>query len=324
MKTVTHETLLKALAPMQDVTDVAFLRVLSRLGSEPDLVVTPYLRSTSTTCAMGEGPLKCIAENPTAAPVWAQLAGSDAAPLVRDARELMAHWPIAGINLNAGCPSPLVNRHGAGAALLRELPRLRSVCLALRDVLPPGCFSIKCRLGWADVQEFEAILEVLAEAQPDMLMVHARTRRELYGGHPHREAVAAAVQRMECPVLANGDMVTMADAEAWLAEVHPAGLMIGRGAVSNPYLFRMLRGGAAPNADEIQAYFLALMDETSHVFKNYTGAGHCNRMKKYLTYCYAHYFSAEEEYALRRCTEPADMLRLIRSMQGRRTRADAF
>lgn len=302
---------------MQDVTDAAFLRVLRRLGTAPDLVVTPYLRSTRTTCAMGEGPLRCISENPTGSPVWAQLAGSEAAALVRDARELMARWPIAGINLNAGCPAPLVNRHGAGAALLRDLPRLRSVCLALRELLPLGCFSIKCRLGWAEVQEFEAILEVLAEAQPDLLMVHGRTRRELYGGSPHREAVAAAVQRMACPVLANGDIVTLADAEAWVAEVQPAGLMIGRGAVTNPYIFRMLRGEPAPDADDIQAYFLALMEETAHVFKNYTGAGHCNRMKKYLTYCYAHYFSAEEEYALRRCTEPAEMLRLLRGRQGR-------
>lgn len=301
-----------ALAPMQDVTDVAFLRVLFKLGAVPDVLITPYLRSTDTTCAMSEGPLRFIDENPTGVPVWAQLAGSDAAPLVRDARRLMADYPIAGINLNAGCPSPLVNRHGAGAALLRDLPRLRSVCLALRDALPAGHFSIKCRLGWESPDEFSSVLAVLMEAQPDMLIVHGRTRRQLYSGTPRKQEVATAVRCMSCPVLANGDICSVSDAAEWVNATHPAGLMIGRGAVGNPYIYRMLRGGPPPSRAEMQSYFDALLEETASVLKVYTPAGHCNRMKKYLTFCYAEHFSPEEEYALRRCTDPAAMRQIWR------------
>lgn len=299
-----------ALAPMQDVTDAAFMRVLARVGSLPHAFVTPYFRSTRTTCAMGEGPLRCIVENETGVPVWAQLAGSESAPLLRDARELQK-LPIAGINLNVGCPSPLVNRHGAGAGLLRDLPRLREVCLALRDLLPAGRFSIKCRLGWAEAAEFPAVLAVLRESCPDLLMVHGRTRRELYGGAPHRDEVRRAVLQMPCPVLANGDICTREQAAEWVAEVQPAGLMIGRGAVSNPYIFRELRGGAAPTAEELQLYYHTLLEETASVFKKYTPAGHCNRMKKYLAFCYAA-FTPDAEHALRRCTDPQEMLRLLR------------
>lgn len=298
-----------ALAPMQDVTDAAFMRVLARLGCLPDVFVTPYFRSTRTTCAMSEAPLRCIAENTTGVPIWAQLAGSESAALLRDAAELM-RLPIAGINLNAGCPAPLVNRHGAGAGLLRELPRLREICLALRELLPAGRFSVKCRLGWERAEEFAGVLEVLRECSPDLLMVHARTRRELYGGSPHREAVRRAVLQMACPVLGNGDICTRAQGAEWMAQVQPAGLMIGRGAVRNPYLFRELRGGAAPTPEEMLLYYRTLLEETARVFRNYTPAGHCNRMKKYLAYCYAD-FTPEAEHALRRCTEPAAMEKLL-------------
>ena len=298
-----------ALAPMQDVTDVAFMRTLVRLGSLPDFFVTPYFRSTRTTCAMSEGPMACIMENPSDTPIWAQLAGSEAQALVRDAKALLP-LPIAGINLNVGCPSPLVNRHGAGAGLLRELPRLREVCLALREVIPPGRFSIKCRLGWASSEEFPEVLAAIREAEPDMLIVHARTRRALYGGQPERECVRLAVQRMVCPVLANGDINSPEQAEEWVRLVGPAGLMCGRGAVRNPFLFRQLRGGAAPTREELCRYYRILMEETGRTLRHYTPAGHCNRMKKYLAYCYKD-IAPEAEHALRRCTDPAQMLRLL-------------
>lgn len=306
--------MLLALAPMQDVTDVAFMRTLVRLGSLPDFFVTPYFRSTRTTCAMSEGPMACITDNPSAVPIWAQLAGSEAAALVRDARALLP-LPIAGINLNVGCPSPLVNRHGAGAGLLRDLPRLREVCLALREAVPAGRFSVKCRLGWSSADEFPGVLEVLAEAQPDMLMVHARTRKALYGGEPQREATRAAVQRMACPVLVNGDIESAEAAAEWVAAVKAAGIMCGRGAVRNPYLFRLLRGGAPATREELRRYYATLLEETGRTLRHYTPAGHCNRMKKYLAYCYKD-LAPEAEHALRRCTEPGLMARLLSEFSG--------
>ena len=298
-----------ALAPMQDVTDLAFMRTLSRVGSLPDFFVTPYFRSTPTTCALAEQNERCIQENTTGRPIWAQLAGSDAAALVRDARMLDAA-AVAGINLNAGCPSPLVNRHGAGAGLLRDLPNFHRVLQALRAALPQGRFSVKCRLGWADESEFAAILDLLAEAVPDMVMVHARTRKELYGGTPHREAFRRAVQALSCPVLVNGDLNSAADARAAMEEAGAAGVMVGRGAVRNPYLFRELAGGPPPTAAEMNAYYAALLEETGRILARYSEKGHCNRMKKYLTFCYPD-MQPEQEYALRRCTEVAQMAQLL-------------
>lgn len=302
--------MLLALAPMQDVTDLAFMRTLFRLGSLPDRWVTPYFRSTRTTCALSEANLRCILENGTGVPIWAQLAGSEPEALVRDARRLLS-LPVAGIQLNAGCPSPLVNRHGAGAALLREPSRFREVLAALRETVPPGRFSVKCRLGWEKREEFPRMLELLREARPDEVMIHARTRKELYGGTPHREEVALAVRRLDCPVWGNGDIDSPEVAQRWERETGVAGLALGRGAVRCPYLFRMLRGGAAPSVEEMQQYYAVLMEETGRILgARLTPAGHCNRMKKYLAFCYPD-LTSDAEYALRRCTDEPAMLHLL-------------
>lgn len=299
-----------ALAPMQDVTDLAFMRTLARVESLPDLFVTPYFRSTPTTCALAEQNLRCIEGNETGVPIEAQLAGSDASALARDARYLLS-LPVRGINLNAGCPSPLVNRHGAGAGLLREPANFRSVLQTLRGIVPAGKFSVKCRLGWADDAEFAGLLELLAAARPDMLTVHARTRKDLYGGVPRFSHVRRAVQTMECPVLANGDLQTPEQVWRCLEQTGAAGVMIGRGAVRNPFIFRQLRGGNAPTAEELREYYRILVEETGRIlFGIRTEKGHCNRMKKYLAFCYAD-FSAEQEYALRRCTVVEEMVRIL-------------
>ncbi len=295
---------------MQDVTDLAFMRTLARIGSLPDVFVTPYFRSTATTCALGEANLRCIRENETGVPIRAQLAGSDASALVRDARALLRE-NIAGIDLNAGCPSPLVNRHGAGAGLLRTPDNLSRILAALRDVVPEGLFSVKCRLGWAAEEEFADVLPRLAAASPDLLTVHARTRQGLYSPSALRpEWVKRAVAAMPCPVLDNGDIESAEAARARVASSGAAGVMLGRGAVRNPYIFRQLRGGAPPGAQEMKNYFAILMEETGRILTRRTEKGHCNRMKKYLTFCYAD-MSEVQQYHLRRCVEIREMERLL-------------
>lgn len=301
-----------ALAPMQDVTDLAFMRTLHRIGSLPDVFITAYFRSTSTTCAMAEHNLRCIDENETGVPIWAQLAGSDTPALLRDATALLERPGVAGINLNAGCPSPLVNRHGAGAGLLRNLPRFADMMQQLRANLPAGQFSVKCRLGWEDAAaDFPRILDCLAAAEPDEVGIHARTRKQLYGGTPDFSYIKRAVQHLACPVLANGDITTPQQAMECLETTGAAGLMIGRGAVRNPYIFRQLKGGAAPTPEEMQQYYAILIEETGRLLLHKrTEKGHCNRMKKYLAFCYPD-FPAGQEYALRRCTSMAEMQRFL-------------
>ncbi len=305
-----------SLAPMQDVTDLAFMRVLTRLGSLPDYFITAYFRSTPTTCAFVEQNLRCLTENDTGVPIWAQIAGNDPVAIVRDMK-MLQKYPIAGINLNAGCPSALVNRNHAGAGLLRELDLFRRIGRAMREAAPVGQFSIKCRLGWSDADaEFPSILEELRLAQPDEILIHARTRQQLYRGEAQRQYVTEAVEAVACwehpcPVIGNGDILSIEDAQRWKEETGVAGLMIGRGAVRNPYIFRELRGGEKATESEMREYYGQLIEETGRILNNYNERGHCNRMKKYLNYIYPNLGVPELEHQLRRCTSLADMRRLL-------------
>lgn len=302
--------MLLALAPMQDVSNLAFMRTLVQLGSLPDYLVTEYFRSSPQGRGFSPATLACITENETGVPIYAQLAGADPSSLARDARALL-NYPVAGIDLNAGCPAPLVCSKGAGAALLRVLNRFEAALGALREAVPEGQLSVKCRLGWEDNAEWEQLLPIIARHQPDRLAVHARTRAGMYRAPVDARAVARAVREMHCPVIANGNVVDAATAHAWAAAASPAGLMIGRGAIRNPYLFRQLRGGPAPTYRDILYYAEILLEESGRTLHSGKEADHCHRMKKYLVYLAAD-FPADFGYRMRRAVTRAALLGVLR------------
>ena len=106
-----------ALAPMQGVTDLPFLKLIAAYGGA-DVYVTEYFRVYATS-RLDKHILKSVTENPTGRPVIAQMIGNDIPALVRTAREL-EQYPVAAVDLNLGCPAPVVYRKGAGGGLLRE------------------------------------------------------------------------------------------------------------------------------------------------------------------------------------------------------------
>lgn len=180
--------------------------------------------------------LRSIDENPTGRPIYGQLVGHEPEYLARDAQVLMEH-ACAGVDLNMGCPAPIVCRRNAGGGMLRSLKAMDAALGALRDVLPPGAFTVKCRLGYETPDEFERILPVIASHSPDRVCIHARTVREGYRSPVHPEWVKWAAGMLKCPVVANGNIVDAATAEAWVRLARPAGLMIGRAALRNPWIF---------------------------------------------------------------------------------------
>src|SRR5262249_22888581 len=121
-----------ALAPMQDVTDLAFWRLMSRYGGA-DVYYTEYFRVHATS-NLDKYILQSITANPTGQPVTAQMIGNDIAALVRTAREL-EQYPIVAVDLNLGCPAPVVYRKCAGGGLLREPERVDAILGALRDAV---------------------------------------------------------------------------------------------------------------------------------------------------------------------------------------------
>ena len=119
--------MLLALAPMKDVTDLAFLNTLKDLNSLPDYFITEYFRTVAHHKKMSPYILRSIDENPTGRPIYGQLVGHEPEYLARDAQVLMEH-ACAGVDLNMGCPASNVTKGGAGSALLRDL-RLAEACV---------------------------------------------------------------------------------------------------------------------------------------------------------------------------------------------------
>ena len=147
-----------ALAPMQDVTDLAFMRVIAHYGA-PDYFFTEFLRVHAQSRPEAHI-LRSIDENDTGRPVFAQLIGENVVYLTRTVEALLRH-PIAGIDLNLGCPAPKVYKKNVGGGLLREPGRIDEILGALRAAVP-GLFTVKMRIGFADTEHYDRILELVA------------------------------------------------------------------------------------------------------------------------------------------------------------------
>ena len=195
------------------------------------------------------GARRKIHSDPQEGRLAVQLFGAEASYLAEAARRL-GDAGYDWVDLNLGCPVKKFQRAGAGAALLREPAGLTGIFRALRAAVP-GTFSIKVRLGWdaAHVVAPEVARIAVAEGV-DMITVHGRTRAQQYRGRVDRGAIADVVAAVPgTPVLANGDLRSPADVFSMLAATGAAGVMIGRAAVGNPWIFaRTLESAAGRGA----------------------------------------------------------------------------
>lgn len=269
---------------MQDVTDLPFWRVMHHYG-DADLYYTEYFRVYP-----GSHPekhiLQAIDENPTGKPVIAQMIGQDIPALVRTA-ELLQRRNILGIDLNLGCPAPVVCKKNAGGGLLRHPEQIDQILGALRGAVNKK-FTVKTRLGFESPAEFQQLLDVFAKHEIDALTVHGRTVKELYRAEVHYDSIAQAVNQLRCPVFANGNVLSVRLAHHTLQATGAAGLMIGRGAIRNPWIFRQLRASFAgeipfaPTLRDVRDYIAMLYRETSppHLLEG----ARVSKMKKYLNF----------------------------------------
>ena len=275
------------LAPMQDVTDLPFMRIMARRGG-PDVYVTEYFRVHSDSRPEAHI-LRSVCEHGTGRPVFAQMIGQDIGSLVRTAKELLK-YPVAGIDLNLGCPAPVVCRKDAGGGLLRYPERIEAIVGALREAVGEGRFTVKCRLGFDDAEGFGRLLGIFGRHRPDAVTIHARTVRDGYRTPVRPDPVVVAVREMGCPVIANGNVVDVATGQAWLQRSGAAGLMIGRGAIRNPWIFEQLRAswegreGPEPTGNDVLEYVQELWDETGACERKFHEGKHVAKMKKYLNY----------------------------------------
>lgn len=234
------------LAPMEGVID-AITRALLTRHEGLDWTVTEFVRVVDTRLPPRVFYKHCpelrqaAVATPNGVPVHLQLLGSDPVALAANARQALA-LGATSLDLNFGCPAKTVNRHDGGASLLRDPQRVERAVAAVAGAVDGAIpVTAKIRLGFADRRLALACSEAAEAGGARHLVVHARTRNEGYRPPAHWEWIARIRTRLSIPVIANGDIWTLAD--YWKARSLSGceDVMLGRAVLADPLLARRIR-----------------------------------------------------------------------------------
>jgi len=228
------------LAPMEGVTD-APMRAFQGASGAFTYAVTEYLRIGHSIPGRNAiwrhvPELRTGARTATGLPVQVQLLGGDPGRMAEAAVRVHEAGATA-IDINFGCPAPTVNRHDGGATLLKYPCRLREIVSAVRAALPASVpLSAKLRLGWDDVEDIYQNAAMSAEGGANWLTIHARTRTQGYAPPVYWPLIGRVRERLNVPVIANGDIRTVDDFRRCRDETGCRHFMLGRGALADPRL----------------------------------------------------------------------------------------
>ncbi len=235
-----------ALAPMEDVTDASFRLICKELGA--DMTYSEFVSADALIRNIAATTRK-LEIHPAERPTAIQIYGRDVDSMVEAARIVeQAHPDI--IDINFGCPVKKVAGKGAGAGMLRDIPRMLAITEAVvRAVRVP--VTVKTRLGWDhDSRIIVELAERLQDCGIAALTVHGRTRSQMYTGTADWEMIARVKEnpRLRIPLIGNGDICTGADAVRAFEHYGVDGIMVGRASIGAPWVFRDIRRALAAAA----------------------------------------------------------------------------
>ena len=301
------------LAPMEGLLDFVLRDILTRVGGI-DRCVSEFIRITDQllpervfTRIVPE--LLSGGRTLAGVPVRAQLLGSDPACMADNAARLASLGP-AGIDLNFGCPANVVNRHGGGAALLKEPETIHAIVTAVRRAVPPQMpVSAKMRLGYLDDSRAVECALAIAGGGADELVVHARTKAQAYRPPAYWERIADIRTAVNIPVVANGEIWTVDDARRCREISGCDMLMIGRGAVTDPGLALAIKASidhAAPCAVSWVQLLPLVLDFWHIVTTRLDNKAQAGRLKQWLNFLRRRFPEAETAYqSLKTINNPA-------------------
>ncbi|MET2524292.1 tRNA-dihydrouridine synthase [Ralstonia sp. SM1884_UCD616_TZ26] len=306
------------LAPMEGVADFVMRDVLTSVGGY-DGSVSEFVRVTGSllparTYERETPEIRNGGYTASGTPMVIQLLGSDPEWLARNAAQAATVSPH-GIDLNFGCPAKVVNRHGGGAMLLATPELLHRIVSTVRAAVPARiAVTAKMRLGVSDTSLAIACATALAEGGAASLVVHARTRDHGYRPPAHWDWIARIADAVRVPVVANGEVWTVDDWARCRAVSGCDDVMIGRGAVSDPFLALRIRGQMArqPSDAEWPLVLGCLADYLKKLRARIAIHHEHGRVKLWLGYLKRTWPQAAELHdAIRRLQDSAEILGVI-------------
>jgi tRNA-dihydrouridine synthase B len=224
------------LAPMAGVSDKIFRQLCKEYGAD---VLTTEFVSAEGIFRRNERTREYLDFDEIERPIGVQLFGADAAHLAEAAKQVVDWMRPDFVDLNFGCPVNKVVCKNGGSALLKDCLTLANVASAVVKAIAPVPTTAKIRIGWdADSVNAVRVAKILEECGISALTVHGRTRAQGYSGGADWNVIGEVATAVSIPVIGNGDLATAADVAKRKRETRIAGAMIGRAAMSAPWIFR--------------------------------------------------------------------------------------
>lgn len=270
------------LAPMEDVTDRSFRLICKEQGA--DMTYTEFVSADALIRNIAATTRK-LSIDPAERPTAIQIYGRDVDSMVEAAKIVEEAHPDI-IDINFGCPVKKVAGKGAGAGMLRDIPKMLEITRAVVDAVKLPV-TVKTRLGWD--HESKIIVDLAEQLQDcgiQALTVHGRTRSQMYTGSADWEMIARVKEnpRLTIPLIGNGDITTPAKALEAFTRYGVDGVMVGRASIGAPWIFRSMKSmvntgepGAAPSNAEMFALLRRQIIESIDRIDEYRGILHIRR-----------------------------------------------
>ncbi len=226
-----------ALSPMADMTDSAFCQIVRRVGGAD--VVFREMVSSEALIRENQKTLGMTDFVEAERPIVQQIFGADPLTMAKAAAIVMEHAGPEGIDINMGCPVYKIISNFNGCALMKEPERAGAIIREMKRAIGETPLSVKIRLGWSDPDEFRKFIPVIEDAGAELITIHGRTKAQGYSGKSDWVRIREAKKIARVPILANGDIHEPHQVREVLDITSADGVLIARGALGNPWFFRL-------------------------------------------------------------------------------------
>ena len=226
-----------ALAPLAGFTDLPFRKVIKKYSA--DWTISEMINANALSFR-NEKTLKMLTKNENETPYSVQIAAQNPEVAKKAVEVLNEYDFIDGIDLNVGCPVKKAIKSGYGGNLLNEPDNLSKIIETIAKTHNKKFFSVKMRIGFDEINGVERA-KLIEDSGAEILTVHGRTVKQLYSGETNYEEIARIKANLKIPVLANGNIDSYKKAKWVMDYTKCDGVMIGRGAIGHPWIFKEIK-----------------------------------------------------------------------------------